>query len=115
MQQLPIPNHARVSKLQAIVIVLPVLPEALPHFKARDAEAHGACLPNTHARTIECEVGPSCVAMHVPCPRGHYDCAYSTVRIFQLGPSTDKLLAQNRVLQCKLDDALRKLASARLR
>ena len=42
---LPIPNHARVSKLQAIVILLPVLPEALAQFKARSAEAHGACLP----------------------------------------------------------------------
>ena len=71
-----------------------------------------AC-PDTHARTIECEVGPPCVAMHVPCPKGHYDCAFSEVRIFQLGPSPDKLHAQKRVLQHRLDDALRELASAR--
>ena len=45
MQQLSIPNHARVTQLQAIVTVLPVLPDTLALAKTRSEEAHGACLP----------------------------------------------------------------------
>ena len=59
----------------------------------------------SHAKVIECVFGPPCVAVHTPCPIGHYDCVASTARLLQLG-AQERSHAQIETLGRKLDAAL---------
>ena len=65
----------------------------------------------SHAKVIPCVFGfgPPCVAVHTPCPVGHYDCVASNARLLQLG-AQERLHAQVKTLERKLDDALEEVA-----
>ena len=59
----------------------------------------------SHAATIGCEGGPPAVIAHLPCPKGHYECRGSTVRLLSI--------AQEQMLfstQARLDLAEKKTA-----
>ena len=68
----------------------------------------------SHAKVIPCVLGPPCIAVHTPCPIGHYDCTASTARLLQLG-AQERAHAQIDALGRKLDAALAQVAHLRVK
>ena len=53
--------------------------------------------PSSHAATIECEAGPPAVIAQLPCPKGHYECRASAVRLLSIAQELMRSSTQARL------------------